>query len=211
MQKKIIISIIFSIVCFNLFIYSAMAQSTNPCSSCPKGITFECKADWNTVKKGICQSNQEWYYYELPESTSGASIIVTPEQGTDVDLYAVWDKSCPSTSKYICVSNSGGPGKPEECHYVFTSFNSPNYFLVNRVSGSGCYNILLSRYKVAPTQMTNPTSIQKIEIPDIQKTENNNLLILIIIPIVIVVIIIGIKFRNKHFDKHSKRIKTFKK
>jgi len=209
MQKKIIIlSISFSIICFSLATYTVMAQSQNPCSSCPKGVTFECKVEWNTAKRGTCQSDQEWYYYELMESAPGASIIVTPEQGTDIDLYAVWDKSCPSTSKYSCVSNSGGLGKPEECHYVFTSSNSPNYFLVRRVSGSGCYDILLSRYKSTPIQMTNPTTIQNIEIPDIPKTENNNLLILIIIPIVIILIIIKIKFRNKHFDKHSKRIQT---
>jgi LPXTG-motif cell wall-anchored protein len=212
MQKKIIIlSIFFSIICFSLATYTVVAQSQNPCSSCPKGVTFECKVEWNTAKRGTCQSDQEWYYYELMESAPGASIIVTPEQGTDIDLYAVWDKSCPSTSKYVCVSNSAGPGKVEECHYVFTSFNSPNYFLVNRVSGSGCYNILLSKYKSAPIQTTqstiSPTTIQSTISPTTtpntvtpqNKTGKNNLLTFVLIGVIIVIILLlVVKFKKKH-------------
>ena len=203
MQKKIIIlSIFFSIICFSLATYTVVAQSQNPCSSCPKGVTFECKVEWNTAKRGTCQSDQEWYYYELMESAPGASIIVTPEQGTDIDLYAVWDKSCPSTSKYVCVSNSAGPGKVEECHYVFTSFNSPNYFLVQRVSGSGCYDILLSRYEtttVKTTQSTTSyTTIQNTITPQ-NKTGKNNLLTFVLIGVIIVIILLlVVKFKKKH-------------
>lgn len=185
-----------------------MAQSQNDCSSCPKGITSGCKIEWNTPKKGVCQSDQEWYYFDLLQSAPGASIIVTPEKDTDVELYVTWGKSCPSTSQYDCISNSTGQGKAEECHHILTNFNSPNYFLVRRISGSGCYDILLSRYKSGPIQTTGlTTSFTTIPITETSSDEigNNNLLIFILISIIIIIILLlvvkskkVVKSKNKH-------------
>jgi hypothetical protein len=202
-KKLIVLTLFFSIICFNMFSdliqkrsYTVMAQDQNSCISCPKGVTFECKLELNIARRGVCQSNQEWYSYNIPELGSALSITVMPDKDTDVDLYTTWDTSCPSTSKYGCVSNSGDLGKSEECHHVFTEINSPNYILVKRVSGSGCFNILLSKY--------NPTAVEKIAsttshitIPQLAESQNmgkNNLLIIGIA--IMVILFFVLKFKN---------------
>ncbi len=117
-----------------------MAQT---CDSCPKGLTNECKIEWEKTKDGICLSDSEWYFFGLEQETD-IIVSVTPDADTDVDLYVNWDTSCPATSSYGCVSNKGKAGEIEECqNKLFTA--TPYYLMVKRVSGSGCYKVFIGK------------------------------------------------------------------
>jgi len=202
MQKKIIIlSIFFSIICFNLltdYIQNnhSIVMAQNLCSSCPR-LEKECKIEWNTVKKGICQSDQEWYYYNINAPNSEVWIEVRPEPGLDVDLYTTWNKACPKILSYDCVSNTGGSGQSEICHYIISIKQTPQFFMVNKISGSGCYDIFISSSQ--PT----PTTIQSYITDSIKSDDNigKSLFILIFFGIIVLTVIVIFLLRKKPVKK----------
>jgi len=194
MRKKIIIifSIIISILISTGY-QITMAQTSNSCTSCPRKLGSLCKLEWDATKTGVCQSDQEWYYYEMNIPNTEVWIEVKPQPGLDVDLYATWNKRCPDIDDYDCISNSGGNGQSEVCHHVISTLRSPQYLLVHKVEGSGCYDIILSHSQPTTVKMTLPTTITSTG-----KTEVSPLTF-ILLGIVILVVIILFFFRRTLF------------
>lgn len=173
-----------------------MVQSQNLCSSCPRPRN-ECKIEWNSVKKGICQSDQEWYFYEINAPNSEVWIEVRPEPGLDVDLYATWNRACPKISSYNCVSNTGGLGQSEMCHFIIPIKQSPQFFMVNKVGGSGCYDIFFGSSQPIPATTQSYTT-------DNTEPESNtgkSSFIFIFFGVIIVAIIVIFLLRKKPIKK----------
>jgi len=128
---------------------------TPPCSNCPKKVTpDECRVVCNNVGESNptrckCLSNQEWYVYDVTCPLFEVWINAIPTSNVDVSLYATSDKSCPTTSSSNCFNNSFGSGQKEMCHFPMGEMYSPQYFLVNKVSGpsydqNNYYDIILT-------------------------------------------------------------------
>jgi len=134
---------------------------TAPCSQCPKRVTpDECRVVCNNpnepnpiITRCKCQSLLEWYLYDVTSSNFEVWINAIPTSYIDISLNATSDKTCPitssTTSSNSCFNDTGGPGQTEMCHLKLGEMDSPQYFLVNKLSGpsydqTNYYDIILT-------------------------------------------------------------------
>jgi len=164
--------------------------NTLPCSNCPKRVTpDECKVTCNNVgeppstwqiTKCKCLSSKEWYYFEPTSPNFEVWINVTPRSDVDVDLYATkFSKACPFDN---CPSQIGNytstnrvQGVAELIHFTLGEQDSPQYFLVNKISGAynpgNGYDINLT-CKPDPTYTGSTLQGMLQDVPPPPKTNN---------------------------------------
>jgi hypothetical protein len=152
---------------------------TPPCSQCPKRVTpDECRLVCNNpnepnpivTTRCKCQSFQEWYLYDVSSTNFEVWINAIPTSNIDVSLYSTSDKSCPTTSSYNCFNNTGGPGQTEMCHFKLGEMDSPQYFLVNKLSGpsydqTNYYDIILTCNITSDTGSSSQGMLQSVPPP----------------------------------------------
>jgi hypothetical protein len=160
--------------------------NTPPCSNCPKRVTpDECKVTCNNVgeppstwqiTKCKCLSSKEWYFFEPTSPNFEVWINVTPRSNVDVDLYATkFSIACPFDN---CPSQIGNytstnrvQGMAELIHFTLGEQASPQYFLVNKISGA--YNPG-DGYEISLTCKPDPNYVGQGMLLDVPAPPNTN-------------------------------------